>query len=180
MLLYLFFFKQKTAYEMLRSLVGSEMCIRDSHKNTQEKLGVLEYIHGTIISGRTNPDLDEELRNKAFEFEFAIEEYLEMDARHNIEIEYLEGLIEIYRAICQLQAVRMAKQEGRLCEMRRMILMISTRPSKTTTTTTTTTTTCLLYTSDAADEEDSVDLGGRRIIKKKKNTHYKNNPEVGT
>ena len=25
-----FFFRQKTAYEMLRSLVGSEMCIRDS------------------------------------------------------------------------------------------------------------------------------------------------------
>src|SRR5678815_442554 len=25
-----FFFKQKTAYEMIRSLVGSEMCIRDS------------------------------------------------------------------------------------------------------------------------------------------------------
>eukprot|EP00658_Telonema_sp_P-2_P063560 TRINITY_DN52315_c0_g1_i1.p1 TRINITY_DN52315_c0_g1~~TRINITY_DN52315_c0_g1_i1.p1 ORF type:complete len:237 (-),score=23.12 TRINITY_DN52315_c0_g1_i1:164-874(-) len=28
--IYFFFFKQKTAYEMLRSLVGSEMCIRDS------------------------------------------------------------------------------------------------------------------------------------------------------
>src|SRR5678816_3798312 len=28
---FFFFFKQKTAYEMLRSLVGSEMCIRDSH-----------------------------------------------------------------------------------------------------------------------------------------------------
>ena len=28
---YFFFFKQKTAYEMLRSLVGSEMCIRDSY-----------------------------------------------------------------------------------------------------------------------------------------------------
>ena len=27
-----FFFKQKTAYEMLRSLVGSEMCIRDRRK----------------------------------------------------------------------------------------------------------------------------------------------------
>ena len=26
---FIFFFKQKTAYEMLRSLVGSEMCIRD-------------------------------------------------------------------------------------------------------------------------------------------------------
>ena len=29
MLVVVFFFKQKTAYEMLRSLVGSEMCIRD-------------------------------------------------------------------------------------------------------------------------------------------------------
>eukprot|EP00658_Telonema_sp_P-2_P069639 TRINITY_DN58999_c0_g1_i1.p1 TRINITY_DN58999_c0_g1~~TRINITY_DN58999_c0_g1_i1.p1 ORF type:complete len:100 (+),score=33.07 TRINITY_DN58999_c0_g1_i1:108-407(+) len=28
-----FFLKQKTAYEMLRSLVGSEMCIRDRHYN---------------------------------------------------------------------------------------------------------------------------------------------------
>ena len=26
---FIFFFKQKTAYEVLRSLVGSEMCIRD-------------------------------------------------------------------------------------------------------------------------------------------------------
>ena len=30
----MFFFKQKTAYEMLRSLVGSEMCIRDSDSST--------------------------------------------------------------------------------------------------------------------------------------------------
>ena len=29
------FFKQKTAYEMLRSLVGSEMCIRDRFNNRQ-------------------------------------------------------------------------------------------------------------------------------------------------
>eukprot|EP00658_Telonema_sp_P-2_P045037 TRINITY_DN32942_c0_g1_i1.p1 TRINITY_DN32942_c0_g1~~TRINITY_DN32942_c0_g1_i1.p1 ORF type:complete len:142 (+),score=60.69 TRINITY_DN32942_c0_g1_i1:15-440(+) len=32
LLSYFFFFKQKTAYEMLRSLVGSEMCIRDRCK----------------------------------------------------------------------------------------------------------------------------------------------------
>eukprot|EP00658_Telonema_sp_P-2_P022182 TRINITY_DN1885_c0_g1_i5.p1 TRINITY_DN1885_c0_g1~~TRINITY_DN1885_c0_g1_i5.p1 ORF type:complete len:152 (-),score=61.05 TRINITY_DN1885_c0_g1_i5:113-568(-) len=31
-LFFFFFFKQKTAYEMLRSLVGSEMCIRDREK----------------------------------------------------------------------------------------------------------------------------------------------------
>ena len=30
---HIFFFKQKTAYEMLRSLVGSEMCIRDRRKD---------------------------------------------------------------------------------------------------------------------------------------------------
>eukprot|EP00658_Telonema_sp_P-2_P068104 TRINITY_DN5702_c0_g1_i7.p1 TRINITY_DN5702_c0_g1~~TRINITY_DN5702_c0_g1_i7.p1 ORF type:complete len:126 (+),score=51.71 TRINITY_DN5702_c0_g1_i7:78-455(+) len=34
-LFFFFFFKQKTAYEMLRSLVGSEMCIRDSPKAGQ-------------------------------------------------------------------------------------------------------------------------------------------------
>src|SRR5674536_69956 len=34
-----FFFKQKTAYDMLRSLVGSEMCIRDRYTNG---LGIVE------------------------------------------------------------------------------------------------------------------------------------------
>src|SRR5674536_395620 len=49
-----FFFKQKTAYEMLRSLVGSEICIRDSKGTkandtfmtivqTAKKLGVSAY-----------------------------------------------------------------------------------------------------------------------------------------
>ena len=37
-LLYFFFFKQKTAYEMLRSLVGSEMCIRDRCQDHQYQL----------------------------------------------------------------------------------------------------------------------------------------------
>ena len=36
-----FFFKQKTAYEMLRSLVGSEMCIRDRHNGLGYLLGYL-------------------------------------------------------------------------------------------------------------------------------------------
>eukprot|EP00658_Telonema_sp_P-2_P053017 TRINITY_DN41409_c0_g1_i1.p2 TRINITY_DN41409_c0_g1~~TRINITY_DN41409_c0_g1_i1.p2 ORF type:complete len:144 (+),score=39.51 TRINITY_DN41409_c0_g1_i1:37-468(+) len=33
----IFFFKQKTAYEMLRSLVGSEMCIRDRFEKRQAR-----------------------------------------------------------------------------------------------------------------------------------------------
>ena len=35
--LFFFFFKQKTAYEMLRSLVGSEMCIRDRFNTAPER-----------------------------------------------------------------------------------------------------------------------------------------------
>eukprot|EP00658_Telonema_sp_P-2_P009369 TRINITY_DN1350_c0_g1_i13.p1 TRINITY_DN1350_c0_g1~~TRINITY_DN1350_c0_g1_i13.p1 ORF type:complete len:119 (+),score=16.01 TRINITY_DN1350_c0_g1_i13:69-425(+) len=44
---FFFFFKQKTAYEMLRSLVGSEMCIRDSsrkvHTSPSQAYGTLRY-----------------------------------------------------------------------------------------------------------------------------------------
>eukprot|EP00658_Telonema_sp_P-2_P052588 TRINITY_DN40814_c0_g1_i1.p1 TRINITY_DN40814_c0_g1~~TRINITY_DN40814_c0_g1_i1.p1 ORF type:complete len:198 (+),score=76.11 TRINITY_DN40814_c0_g1_i1:45-638(+) len=37
---FFFFFKQKTAYEMLRSLVGSEMCIRDRYQRRVRGGGV--------------------------------------------------------------------------------------------------------------------------------------------
>eukprot|EP00658_Telonema_sp_P-2_P057829 TRINITY_DN46244_c0_g1_i1.p1 TRINITY_DN46244_c0_g1~~TRINITY_DN46244_c0_g1_i1.p1 ORF type:complete len:118 (+),score=43.55 TRINITY_DN46244_c0_g1_i1:56-409(+) len=36
---FFFFFKQKTAYEMLRSLVGSEMCIRDRLQDAVKERG---------------------------------------------------------------------------------------------------------------------------------------------
>eukprot|EP00658_Telonema_sp_P-2_P036612 TRINITY_DN26446_c0_g1_i1.p1 TRINITY_DN26446_c0_g1~~TRINITY_DN26446_c0_g1_i1.p1 ORF type:complete len:359 (-),score=75.11 TRINITY_DN26446_c0_g1_i1:192-1268(-) len=49
-----FFFKQKTAYEMLRSLVGSEMCIRDSGYSDRE--------HGMINSDEDSDD-DEDGNN---------------------------------------------------------------------------------------------------------------------
>ena len=45
MCLSFFFVKQKTAYDMLRSLVGSEMCIRDSYYPTfEDKLTHLFYV----------------------------------------------------------------------------------------------------------------------------------------
>ena len=42
-----FFFKQKTAYEMLRSLVGSEMYIRDSYDSDLDAPKALDepFIH---------------------------------------------------------------------------------------------------------------------------------------
>ncbi|CZR83220.1 hypothetical protein CDFC105_43920 [Clostridioides difficile] len=51
-----FFFKQKTAYEIMPSLVGSEMCIRDRSKPLANKvLGedyeVLEEMKGKDLEG---------------------------------------------------------------------------------------------------------------------------------
>ena len=48
---FVFFFKQKTAYEMLRSLVGSEMCIRDRPTPVDRRVAKLEpvsYTHLTL------------------------------------------------------------------------------------------------------------------------------------
>eukprot|EP00658_Telonema_sp_P-2_P052844 TRINITY_DN41159_c0_g1_i1.p2 TRINITY_DN41159_c0_g1~~TRINITY_DN41159_c0_g1_i1.p2 ORF type:complete len:127 (+),score=33.12 TRINITY_DN41159_c0_g1_i1:77-457(+) len=47
-----FFFKQKTAYEMLRSLVGSEMCIRDS---TQKSVSFDLQTSCELCGGRGGP-----------------------------------------------------------------------------------------------------------------------------
>eukprot|EP00658_Telonema_sp_P-2_P034427 TRINITY_DN2513_c0_g1_i6.p1 TRINITY_DN2513_c0_g1~~TRINITY_DN2513_c0_g1_i6.p1 ORF type:complete len:109 (-),score=45.06 TRINITY_DN2513_c0_g1_i6:231-557(-) len=45
---FFFFFKQKTAYEMLRSLVGSEMCIRDSVKSYLHSLDTLGKLEAAL------------------------------------------------------------------------------------------------------------------------------------
>ena len=50
--IFFFFFKQKTAYEIGVRLVGSEMCIRDSHKGFQVFNDLMDqyqpkwFIHG--------------------------------------------------------------------------------------------------------------------------------------
>src|SRR5678816_4719064 len=60
---FFFFFKQKTAYEMLRSLVGSEMCIRDSGKSAG-----IDEITGEMIKNGGEKVIDWiwNLCNKAF------------------------------------------------------------------------------------------------------------------
>ena len=51
--MFVFCFKQKTAYEMLRSLVGSEMCIRDrDYTSGHETVLLLVYlVQITIVLG---------------------------------------------------------------------------------------------------------------------------------
>ena len=61
-----FFFKQKTAYEMLRSLVGSEMCIRDrriTNKHPNVFLvnwkDIEDIVYSEIASNYTDNELQE-------------------------------------------------------------------------------------------------------------------------
>eukprot|EP00658_Telonema_sp_P-2_P010745 TRINITY_DN14065_c0_g1_i1.p1 TRINITY_DN14065_c0_g1~~TRINITY_DN14065_c0_g1_i1.p1 ORF type:complete len:298 (-),score=51.14 TRINITY_DN14065_c0_g1_i1:370-1263(-) len=57
---FFFFFKQKTAYEMLRSLVGSEMCIRDSINAEYGEIEVsMEWVRDArqISAGRRSSTL---------------------------------------------------------------------------------------------------------------------------
>ena len=55
-----FFFKQKTAYEIMPSLVGSEMCIRD--RLTSLVLGGLHQRSGVALptGGRADPAIGNE------------------------------------------------------------------------------------------------------------------------
>eukprot|EP00658_Telonema_sp_P-2_P014336 TRINITY_DN15450_c0_g1_i1.p1 TRINITY_DN15450_c0_g1~~TRINITY_DN15450_c0_g1_i1.p1 ORF type:complete len:223 (+),score=60.48 TRINITY_DN15450_c0_g1_i1:70-738(+) len=60
MCFFFFFFKQKTAYEMLRSLVGSEMCIRDSphplHGSKQQHATVMTQENSVEPDPNPNPN----------------------------------------------------------------------------------------------------------------------------
>eukprot|EP00831_Metopus_contortus_P041970 TRINITY_DN33047_c0_g1_i1.p2 TRINITY_DN33047_c0_g1~~TRINITY_DN33047_c0_g1_i1.p2 ORF type:complete len:103 (+),score=36.09 TRINITY_DN33047_c0_g1_i1:87-395(+) len=64
-----FFFKQKTAYEMQRGLVGSEMCIRDSLCGEQKKIEQLSAEIVELKSQIPSPDLQTvcETKNKTIE-----------------------------------------------------------------------------------------------------------------
>ena len=56
----IFFFKQKTAYEVLRSLVGSEMCIRDILGAPQAD-GVIEATRRDRAVARGDGDRDHDI-----------------------------------------------------------------------------------------------------------------------
>ena len=45
----LFFFKQKTAYEILSGLVGSEMCIRDRAKRALSEKIIIEFVLPKVV-----------------------------------------------------------------------------------------------------------------------------------
>eukprot|EP00658_Telonema_sp_P-2_P030033 TRINITY_DN22752_c0_g1_i2.p1 TRINITY_DN22752_c0_g1~~TRINITY_DN22752_c0_g1_i2.p1 ORF type:complete len:128 (+),score=36.47 TRINITY_DN22752_c0_g1_i2:62-445(+) len=52
---FFFFFKQKTAYEMLRSLVGSEMCIRDRYQRRVRATPPISVPSPTTLTTHADP-----------------------------------------------------------------------------------------------------------------------------
>eukprot|EP00658_Telonema_sp_P-2_P002525 TRINITY_DN10948_c0_g1_i1.p2 TRINITY_DN10948_c0_g1~~TRINITY_DN10948_c0_g1_i1.p2 ORF type:complete len:139 (-),score=49.27 TRINITY_DN10948_c0_g1_i1:39-455(-) len=126
---------------MLRSLVGSEMCIRDSTWDAAEEEQQLESFDALFF-----------------------------DTLLQMMDTFISQRLSKKQAVSRMKGL-LSPQKGDLAKARGNFFSATTKavecicnndsqpnPSWS----------CLLYTSDAADEEDSVDLGGRRIIKKKK------------
>eukprot|EP00658_Telonema_sp_P-2_P002608 TRINITY_DN10978_c0_g1_i1.p1 TRINITY_DN10978_c0_g1~~TRINITY_DN10978_c0_g1_i1.p1 ORF type:complete len:186 (+),score=76.17 TRINITY_DN10978_c0_g1_i1:127-684(+) len=166
---------------MLRSLVGSEMCIRDSYIHrvgrtaragshgkainliSQYDIVQLQTIEKAIgIEMKEWPVVDGEIEQMLQRVEDAEQEALremrEQDQADKLTKE--EGTLTSAKVARRMRGDRMDLSDNRgdshgLARARKENEEVFGI--------------CLLYTSDAADEEDSVDLGGRRIIKKKKN-----------
>eukprot|EP00658_Telonema_sp_P-2_P065430 TRINITY_DN54671_c0_g1_i1.p1 TRINITY_DN54671_c0_g1~~TRINITY_DN54671_c0_g1_i1.p1 ORF type:complete len:522 (-),score=170.66 TRINITY_DN54671_c0_g1_i1:247-1812(-) len=78
MFFFFFFFKQKTAYEMLRSLVGSEMCIRDRSGKVSRAEWIDRYgsangfsLYDLNHDGVVDPDEFRKMKSAEFDFEAA-------------------------------------------------------------------------------------------------------------
>eukprot|EP00658_Telonema_sp_P-2_P047349 TRINITY_DN3601_c0_g1_i2.p1 TRINITY_DN3601_c0_g1~~TRINITY_DN3601_c0_g1_i2.p1 ORF type:complete len:196 (-),score=53.60 TRINITY_DN3601_c0_g1_i2:51-638(-) len=181
---------------MLRSLVGSEMCIRDSINAEYGGGGVQNMrvlcLHGYAQSGAALRSKSGALRSETKKLGA---EYVFLDAPHLLSAQHLQarrvatGRVSTENEPRSLEgdpprSWYMVEEDGRYQEdsiaasmaaVERCclesgpfdgVLGFSQGASMAALVA------CLLYTSDAADEEDSVDLGGRRIIKKKiKNRH---------
>eukprot|EP00831_Metopus_contortus_P080390 TRINITY_DN8222_c0_g1_i10.p1 TRINITY_DN8222_c0_g1~~TRINITY_DN8222_c0_g1_i10.p1 ORF type:complete len:184 (-),score=72.14 TRINITY_DN8222_c0_g1_i10:8-559(-) len=148
---FFFFFKQKTAYEMQRGLVGSEMCIRDRYQRRVHGGQKLRKKQHFILNQQRT------LNNFMRPFLFRLRNHNLQRNQHPLQI--ADGC-QSYLRIQKLKANSQPRLRKKYWKF--IIAMIlpyqNLSLSKS----------CLLYTSDAADDTPCVDLGGRRIIKKKK------------
>eukprot|EP00658_Telonema_sp_P-2_P055495 TRINITY_DN4410_c0_g2_i2.p2 TRINITY_DN4410_c0_g2~~TRINITY_DN4410_c0_g2_i2.p2 ORF type:complete len:153 (+),score=37.86 TRINITY_DN4410_c0_g2_i2:134-592(+) len=149
---------------MLRSLVGSEMCIRD--RSTGDSIvnggGDTEVEVGVECGDLVENWLCDILRTHPHTPDSALNPLAKNNPGATCEI-WMGIVLVVVLTSTPPSTLRMGEVpifEPNVTE--RETISIDGRF------TITDITSCLLYTSDAADEEDSVDLGGRRIIKKKK------------
>eukprot|EP00658_Telonema_sp_P-2_P046580 TRINITY_DN3481_c0_g1_i4.p1 TRINITY_DN3481_c0_g1~~TRINITY_DN3481_c0_g1_i4.p1 ORF type:complete len:168 (+),score=66.32 TRINITY_DN3481_c0_g1_i4:46-504(+) len=132
---------------MLRSLVGSEMCIRD--RVSTQSTGTADPSTMFEESPEESREEISRLRSQLKATSRMLEtRVLEESATHGCLGDSVKSLKSVPPEVLQEDLRRVQSSDdydNASCYY-----------------------SCLLYTSDAADEEDSVDLGGRRIIKKKK------------
>eukprot|EP00658_Telonema_sp_P-2_P002472 TRINITY_DN10933_c0_g1_i1.p1 TRINITY_DN10933_c0_g1~~TRINITY_DN10933_c0_g1_i1.p1 ORF type:complete len:171 (-),score=50.36 TRINITY_DN10933_c0_g1_i1:14-460(-) len=143
---------------MLRSLVGSEMCIRDSnntYSTSSEKIvasvGIEEVRHVYYCSSfdyEAHYNGDGGRRRRQF-----YEGYHKQRYPHGTVPRAPPAVLSVKPPTHSIPCHSWSHEEA-IANLHRKQSASHTNG-------------CLLYTSDAADEEDSVDLGGRRIIKKK-------------
>eukprot|EP00658_Telonema_sp_P-2_P036706 TRINITY_DN26495_c0_g1_i1.p1 TRINITY_DN26495_c0_g1~~TRINITY_DN26495_c0_g1_i1.p1 ORF type:complete len:202 (+),score=57.87 TRINITY_DN26495_c0_g1_i1:80-685(+) len=190
-----FFFKQKTAYEMLRSLVGSEMCIRDRYQRRVR--GALQPMGNCVNPDQQagpdpGPRLWLQVWSGGFVCYFGAMTAAQRDAviqtheRNTVDPDQnpthrdLEMSTLMWVSAPGFRDAIAGVQHGSRLPMSQRVSLPEFREGERCSSWfnerwcaswASHPTTCLLYTSDAADEEDSVDLGGRRIIKKKKKIH---------
>eukprot|EP00658_Telonema_sp_P-2_P049851 TRINITY_DN37945_c0_g1_i2.p1 TRINITY_DN37945_c0_g1~~TRINITY_DN37945_c0_g1_i2.p1 ORF type:complete len:157 (-),score=29.32 TRINITY_DN37945_c0_g1_i2:86-556(-) len=146
---------------MLRSLVGSEMCIRDSVVFTPS---VWEMNFVDMTAYDHSRDVSEGVLALHALFPRAKIVVINQHYHHTPVLHPGQQRARFPGAVCRTPSVVARYRDGVLCGISNHSMAAYQRESKVAMRKGSF---CLLYTSDAADEEDSVDLGGRRIIKKK-------------
>eukprot|EP00658_Telonema_sp_P-2_P076342 TRINITY_DN6664_c0_g1_i12.p1 TRINITY_DN6664_c0_g1~~TRINITY_DN6664_c0_g1_i12.p1 ORF type:complete len:176 (-),score=65.66 TRINITY_DN6664_c0_g1_i12:56-583(-) len=150
---------------MLRSLVGSEMCIRDRYQRRVRGLPT-DHRCKTIANQPTMPNQETSLMmssmnsGKTTSYGASINEDFMTANREAAELAQDRNWYDSKSLADDDENGGIGHEQGGKFKWwtdynAKAVFVIGCM-------------TCLLYTSDAADEEDSVDLGGRRIIKKKK------------
>ena len=169
----LFFFKQKTAYEIGVRLVGSEMCIRDRFYDEERifritgKGGESEFVRfsGEVLRARPAKvvgGVELGSREPVFDIVVSAEKkstFSRLSQNETAKECYQLGFFAPANADAALAALEMMDFEG-IEKVRQRVRQNGTLARQLAQI-------CLLYTSDAADEEDSGGLGGGRIFKKK-------------
>eukprot|EP00658_Telonema_sp_P-2_P001490 TRINITY_DN10554_c0_g1_i3.p1 TRINITY_DN10554_c0_g1~~TRINITY_DN10554_c0_g1_i3.p1 ORF type:complete len:202 (+),score=70.20 TRINITY_DN10554_c0_g1_i3:72-608(+) len=176
---------------MLRSLVGSEMCIRDRSKILELSPHVDAVFQSTLLLLTGNllspdPGDKESVQVNKLEALHTLIQTLAVDQLHPLATVPFAALLDLHLLILDRQPPTSSIAAGTAAQrLQPELLLPSGLPSPTISNhqhphrsnnfynvlahpSPEVVPTCLLYTSDAADEEDSVDLGGRRFITKKK------------
>eukprot|EP00658_Telonema_sp_P-2_P046307 TRINITY_DN34433_c0_g1_i1.p1 TRINITY_DN34433_c0_g1~~TRINITY_DN34433_c0_g1_i1.p1 ORF type:complete len:159 (-),score=66.49 TRINITY_DN34433_c0_g1_i1:123-599(-) len=158
---------------MLRSLVGSEMCIRDSVTSTMTKTLAIQPTTTTTTNTTstttttTAAPLPNEVKYSVQGSNFTAEQIRDAVAADlNISSTTVTVVSDVGNGTTRFVVLAFSTSSAAASALQRANdgALSSVGVTGASPVSPTSSPSCLLYTSDAADEEDSVDLGGGRII----------------